>query len=192
MLCLWLLIIKMTLFHDTHSFHYVSPFICDVGLQGPELEPLTFSLQEWLYYLSHITCILGFSGDTFVRCKIHICVCLLHHRGTESFWGSFGSWRSNTLRDLQRVWGVHHQKPKPRGIPRHDWSFWILLQRHPAVSLCAVVAGAHDSIDALVELLKEMSVCALCCRAIMEHKELLKVPWDWQIGEREHKHRVQE
>lgn len=23
----------------------------------------------------------------------------------------------------------------------------------------------------------------LCCRAIMEHKELLRVPWDWQIGE---------
>ena len=26
-------------------------------------------------------------------------------------------------------------------------------------------------------------VCVSCCRAIMEHKELLRVPWDWQIGE---------
>ena len=29
----------------------------------------------------------------------------------------------------------------------------------------------------------ENSSSHFCCRAIMEHKELLKVPWDWQIGE---------
>lgn len=30
----------------------------------------------------------------------------------------------------------------------------------------------------------ENSSSHFCCRAIMEHKELLRVPWDWQIGER--------
>jgi len=33
------------------------------------------------------------------------------------------------------------------------------------------------------QVLQGSSVLALCCRAIMEHKELLKVSWNWQIGE---------
>lgn len=93
----------------------------------------------------------------------------------------FGVDQCDAVRRVQRVSGVHSEKPEQSRVPRHGRSVWLHHQLHSDVS------GSVSLISIYLSTIYHFLNHAICCvcwkRSVLEHKEVAAIQWSWQVGE---------